>query len=517
MIAQQKSISNSLSESQTLQQSKQLQSQDGIDTIVATTTSNTQTPNAIQSNTTHSSPIMSMKSSTTTLKQINNNNNNHRKSLVRRVSYSLEKGMFQLLANHQDWNILHNNNNNNRNKIDEKESATLLKQATKNQSNSSLSKIAEKLMLNHSANDLRQSEPNTPNKKQLNELKKPLLKEDSLKEEEYNYDDDDENKSRIKKNIEEVEETPLVNSKKKINKSSSDEPHFFIEEAIRELLRSRRILGCSYVYGFYLDTFGHKKFIFELIQTEFEECTENLSQVIARPHLKTPKNKIIRLTNMLKRKRVEFLDTIVRGLNSFNETPPTLKKYSRQRWKYLLKDNIQNEDEFKNTIALSIKELNPKNPWIIDKKGRHTNLFAMLNDWPELENDLESILTPSKDKNGLCAKWDCGKVRAVNTLSGSLCNYCSIRCMKIDHLAYMEQKKNAEQQNQLNKEQMRSIDLAKWKNAQTKSKNINSPTQTLADTSSKSKDDDEEEEENNFDMGFKSGVENAHRIENIIE
>lgn len=189
------------------------------------------------------------------------------------------------------------------------------------------------------------------------------------------------------------------------------------------------------------------KFIFEFIQTEFEECTENLSQIIARPHLKTPKNKIIRLTNVLRRKRIEFLDTITRGLNSFNDTPPTLKKYSRQRWKYLLKDNIQNDDEFKNAIALSLKELNPKNPWIIDKKGRHTNLLALLNDWPELEHDLDSILVPSKEKNGLCAKWDCGNVRAVNTLSGSICNYCSIKCMRSDHNAYLEQKKNYGQQN----------------------------------------------------------------------
>lgn len=75
---------------------------------------------------------------------------------------------------------------------------------------------------------------------------------------------------------------------------SSMQQHLFFEKAIRELLKSRRILRCSYVYGYYLDTFGHKKFIFEFIQTEFEESTENLSQIIARPALKTPKNKIIR-------------------------------------------------------------------------------------------------------------------------------------------------------------------------------------------------------------------------------
>ena len=57
---------------------------------------------------------------------------------------------------------------------------------------------------------------------------------------------------------EEVAETSMSISTETKNR---DEPHFFIEEAIRELLRSRRILRCSYVYGYYLDTFGHKKYI----------------------------------------------------------------------------------------------------------------------------------------------------------------------------------------------------------------------------------------------------------------
>ncbi len=110
---------------------------------------------------------------------------------------------------------------------------------------------------------------------------------------------------------------------------------------------------------------------------------------------------------MLKRKRIEFLDAIRNGLNSFNETPPAFKKYSMQRWKYLLKDNIQHDEEFINTVAVNLKDLNPKNPWIIDKKGRHTNLIALLNDLPELEEELDSILIPAKDKNGLCIRWDC--------------------------------------------------------------------------------------------------------------
>lgn len=188
------------------------------------------------------------------------------------------------------------------------------------------------------------------------------------------------------------------------------ENYKFIEDAIKELVRTRRILQCSYVYGFYLDHYGHRKFIFEYIQTEYEESTENLSQMIARPHPKTcSKSKVLRLTNRLRRKRIEFLDTIRAGLNSFNETPPAFKRHSLQRWKFLLKDNIQHDEEFINTVAVSLKDLSPKNPWIIDKKGRHTNLIALLNNLPELEEELNNILIPSKEKNGLCTRWDCSK------------------------------------------------------------------------------------------------------------
>ena len=193
---------------------------------------------------------------------------------------------------------------------------------------------------------------------------------------------------------------------------------------------------------FFLDQYGHKKFIFEYIQTELEECTENLSQIVARPHLHTATNKLLRLTAVLRRKRAEFLTTVrasasqsnlassrvnyslsafeqIRsGLNSFNDTPPALKRFSLQRWKYLLKDNIQHDDEFKNAVAVSLKELNPRNPWIVDKKGRHTNLLALLNDLPALEEELNSILVPSKDKGvGLCARWDCSKCRLLTFAS----------------------------------------------------------------------------------------------------
>lgn len=40
----------------------------------------------------------------------------------------------------------------------------------------------------------------------------------------------------------------------------------FLEEAIYELLRARRILCGAYVYGFYLEDNGYNKTIFEYLQ-----------------------------------------------------------------------------------------------------------------------------------------------------------------------------------------------------------------------------------------------------------
>lgn len=40
----------------------------------------------------------------------------------------------------------------------------------------------------------------------------------------------------------------------------------FIEDAVHELLKTRRILKCSYPYGFFLEPKSTKKEIFELMQ-----------------------------------------------------------------------------------------------------------------------------------------------------------------------------------------------------------------------------------------------------------
>lgn len=49
-------------------------------------------------------------------------------------------------------------------------------------------------------------------------------------------------------------------------------------------------------------------------QTELEECTESLSEMVARPFLRTPRNKIVQTAILVQRKRHEFVSAIGKGL-----------------------------------------------------------------------------------------------------------------------------------------------------------------------------------------------------------
>jgi len=50
------------------------------------------------------------------------------------------------------------------------------------------------------------------------------------------------------------------------NEESVHQQTEFIHEAVRQLLRARHVLKCSYVYGYYLEQTGYKKPIFEFMQ-----------------------------------------------------------------------------------------------------------------------------------------------------------------------------------------------------------------------------------------------------------
>ncbi|XP_060599500.1 ankyrin repeat and IBR domain-containing protein 1-like [Ruditapes philippinarum] len=207
----------------------------------------------------------------------------------------------------------------------------------------------------------------------------------------------------------------------------------FVEEAINKLLKARRVLKYSYVYGYYLDGPPYRKIVFEFMQTELEECTEILSQMVNRLYLRTPRKKIIDQSQICHRKRLEFLTAISKGLVP-PETPPGMRK---KRRKY----SMDTEDEdLRKAILASIEDFDPDNPWIVDASGRHTNVAALL-DWPSSEDSDDSDDGKQKTSNqdsptseispDHCHREGCSRSRAKNPRTGELHNFCSLRCSRL--------------------------------------------------------------------------------------
>jgi len=63
-----------------------------------------------------------------------------------------------------------------------------------------------------------------------------------------------------------------------------------------------------------------------LIQTELEECTETLSEMVARPYLRTPRTKIVQTAHLVQRKRHELVAAITKGLVPPDTSPAAKKK-----------------------------------------------------------------------------------------------------------------------------------------------------------------------------------------------
>ncbi|XP_059909835.1 ankyrin repeat and IBR domain-containing protein 1-like isoform X1 [Gadus macrocephalus] len=112
----------------------------------------------------------------------------------------------------------------------------------------------------------------------------------------------------------------------------------FIEAAVLELLKTRRILKCSYPYGFFLEPRSTKKEIYELMQTDLEMVTEDLAQKVNRPYLRTPRHRILRAACLVQQKRQEFLASVARGVAP-NDSPDAPRRSSfaggTWDWEYL--------------------------------------------------------------------------------------------------------------------------------------------------------------------------------------
>uniref|UniRef100_A0A3B4XHG0 Ankyrin repeat and IBR domain-containing protein 1 n=1 Tax=Seriola lalandi dorsalis TaxID=1841481 RepID=A0A3B4XHG0_SERLL len=111
----------------------------------------------------------------------------------------------------------------------------------------------------------------------------------------------------------------------------------FIEDGVCELLKTRRVLKCSYPYGFFLQQGSTQKEIFELMQTDLEMVVEDLAQKVNRPYLRTPCHKIISAARLVQQKRQEFLASVARGVapNDSPELPQRNYPGGSWDWEYL--------------------------------------------------------------------------------------------------------------------------------------------------------------------------------------
>ncbi|CAG9813540.1 unnamed protein product [Phaedon cochleariae] len=204
---------------------------------------------------------------------------------------------------------------------------------------------------------------------------------------------------RNHENSQKLEEPLLTSVKKKMGvlagslvhkkgEELGDKCTKFIEDGVRELLKARRVLCGSYVYGYYLEDDGYNKTIFEFMQNELEEVTEKLSEMIARPYLRTPKTVIVQTSALARRKRHEFVRAVAQGLIP-PETPPMQRKRKKR---YL-------DSDLSQTCA-----------WLKDCE------------WPEYDTDEETDLSiahksvpytqssPNKDHQcGLLCSRSCGR------------------------------------------------------------------------------------------------------------
>ncbi|OQV24034.1 Ankyrin repeat and IBR domain-containing protein 1 [Hypsibius exemplaris] len=207
----------------------------------------------------------------------------------------------------------------------------------------------------------------------------------------------------------------------------------FLEDAAVELLKARKVLKGSFVYAYYLED---HRVLFEYMQHELEKSVEKLTVMICVRYLRTCKDDINRMTRTVRRRRHEFIVAVNKGL-MIPETPPSIRKKRKRRLPGLFGldfDDVvlQEEDGKAGTASSSLLEHgSASDPWVLDKRGRHTN-FAALYDWPEMEDSDEdiSVMMASSSIGGIaaCAKSRCSRPCVKNPRTGVLHQFCSLRC-----------------------------------------------------------------------------------------
>lgn len=88
------------------------------------------------------------------------------------------------------------------------------------------------------------------------------------------------------------------------------------------------------------------------MQNDLEESTVKLSEAVARTYLQTPKNKIIQMTSQVRRKRLDLLTAVHKGLIP-PETPPSMRKSRKRRLPGLMGMDPEEDVSFTKFISSS--------------------------------------------------------------------------------------------------------------------------------------------------------------------
>lgn len=75
----------------------------------------------------------------------------------------------------------------------------------------------------------------------------------------------------------------------------------------------------------------HTKAVFDLLQSELEQAAERLSEVIARPYLRTPRRAIVEVVSACRKRRHELLKACYR------DVPCSLDDSVRYTWARILR------------------------------------------------------------------------------------------------------------------------------------------------------------------------------------
>ena len=130
----------------------------------------------------------------------------------------------------------------------------------------------------------------------------------------------------------------------------------FFEDAVRELIKCRQVLRACYALGYFLETYSTYKEMVKIIAS-LEQTTEALAEVVARPHLKTPKDGVILATIESREARRKCLPE-VRKLIPTKQPPPESNSSipvtnDEEMYNYQHDDQVEQEERGSFSSALN--------------------------------------------------------------------------------------------------------------------------------------------------------------------